>query len=62
VLKHTSDRKNEATGEKESKSYSFLKYFTVFNIEQAKGFEAPAIETPAHGKVHQSRQVLVEEL
>ena len=45
--KHTSDTKNEATGEKESKSYSFLKYFTVFNIEQTEGIEAPTIETPA---------------
>ena len=43
----TSDRKAEKTGGKEQKQYSFLRYYTVFNLEQTEGITAPVIEVPA---------------
>ncbi|MDQ3003296.1 MAG: zincin-like metallopeptidase domain-containing protein [Fibrobacterota bacterium] len=43
----TSNRKDEKTGEKEQKQYSFLRYYTVFNLEQTEGITAPVLEAPA---------------
>ena len=44
------EKQNAQTGETEAGSIAFIRYFTVFNLEQTEGIEAPAPEAfaPLH--------------
>jgi len=50
---------NKATGEKKIQKIPFLKYYTVFNVEQTEGIEYPKpVETKGNGVIQKCKDVV----